>query len=62
MKVNDLEYKKFAKEHLRYYEQRASDFPSRFLTWFLEHIFRLDPLEADDAKVDAKHDKGIDAV
>lgn len=62
MKVDDLEYNKFAKEHLRYYEQRGSDFPSRFLTWFLEHIFRLDPLEADDAKVDAKHDKGVDAV
>lgn len=62
MQVDDLEYRKFAREHLRYYEQRASDFPSRFLTWFLEHIFRLDPIEADDAKVDAKHDKGIDAV
>ncbi|KEZ21167.1 AIPR protein [Sphingobium yanoikuyae] len=62
MKVDDLEFSKFAKDHLRYYEQRGSDFPSRFLTWFLEHIFRLDPLEADDAKVDAKHDKGVDAV
>lgn len=62
MKASDLEHKKFAKDHLRYYEQRANDFPSRFLTWFLEHIFRLDPLEADDAKVDAKHDKGVDAV
>ena len=62
MKVDDLEYSKFTEDHLRYYEQRGSDFPSRFLTWFLEHIFRLDPLEADDAKVDAKHDKGVDAV
>lgn len=62
MNVDDLKYNRFANEHLRYYEQRGSDFPSRFLTWFLEHIFRLDPLEADDAKVDAKHDKGIDAV
>ncbi len=62
MKTSDLQYDTLSKGHLRYYEQRASDFPARFLKWFLEHIFRLDPIEADDATVDAKHDKGIDAI
>lgn len=62
MKTHDLQLQKFADEYLRYYEQRAGDFPGRFLKWFLEHIFRLDALEADDATVDSKHDKGIDAI
>ena len=28
----------------------------------MEHILRLDEFEADDAAVDAKHDKGVDAI
>jgi len=62
MKPQDLQHQAFSKQHLKYYEHRAGDFSGRFLRWFLEHIFRLDPLEADDAAVDAKHDKGVDAI
>ncbi len=62
MKPKDLQFHSFSVNQLKYYEHRAGDFSGRFLRWFLEHIFRLDPLEADDAAVDAKHDKGIDAI
>jgi hypothetical protein len=62
VEVSDLTFGAFSKSHLKYYEGRASDFPGRFLRWFLEHMLRLDEFEADDAAVDAKHDKGIDAI
>tara|TARA_R110002124_G_scaffold284368_1_gene461543 strand:- start:52072 stop:53772 length:1701 start_codon:yes stop_codon:yes gene_type:complete len=62
MKPSDLQYQNFSEDHLKYYEHRAADFSGRFLRWFLENIFRLDPQDADDASVDAKHDKGIDAI
>lgn len=62
MNVKDLQHNAFSVNHLKYYEHRAADFSGKFLRWFLEHIFRLDPLEADDAAVDAKHDKGVDAI
>lgn len=62
MKPKDLQFQALAKNHLKYYEHRADDFSGQFLLWFLEHIFRLDPIEADDAAVDAKHDKGVDAI
>lgn len=44
------------------YADRAPDFAKRFLKWFLENILRLDEFETDDACVDAKHDKGVDAI
>jgi hypothetical protein len=59
---SDLQHSVFAEAHLKHYEARSSDFSGRFLKWFLEHIMRLDSQEADDACVDAKHDKGIDAI
>ncbi len=62
MNVSDLKHAKFLKQHLKYYENRASDFSGQFLRWFLEHMLRLDEFEADDAAVDAKHDKGVDAI
>lgn len=62
MKSDELQFKTFSSSHLKYYENRAADFSGRFLRWFLEQIFRLDPQEADDASVDAKHDKGVDAI
>jgi AIPR protein/Restriction endonuclease len=62
VKMDDLKHSKFSVEHLKYYENRAADFSGRFLRWFLEHILRLDEFEADDAAVDAKHDKGVDAI
>lgn len=62
MKIVDLNYGAFAEHHLKPYEKRAPDFSGRFIRWFLEHIYRLEEIDADDACVDAKHDKGVDAI
>lgn len=62
MKATDLSHGVFSVHHLNGYEKRAPDFSGRFVRWFLEHIFRLDEIDADDACVDAKHDKGVDAI
>ncbi|AKC88058.1 AIPR family protein [Pseudoxanthomonas suwonensis] len=62
MKVVDLNYGAFSEHHLKPYEKRAPDFSGRFIRWFLEHIYRLEEVDADDACVDAKHDKGVDAI
>lgn len=62
MKVHDLNHNALSKQELKPYERRAPDFSGRFLRWFLENIFRLEEIDADDACVDAKHDKGVDAI
>ena len=62
MKVADLNHSAFSEQHLKPYEKRAQDFSGRFIRWFLEHIYRLEEIDADDACVDAKHDKGVDAI
>ncbi|OLO04623.1 AIPR family protein [Salinicola socius] len=62
MKPSELKQEIFHEKHLKYYNTRSSDFSGRFLKWFLENILRLDEFETDDACVDAKHDKGIDAI
>lgn len=62
MKFTNLNYNDFSSHELKPYEQRAPDFSGRFIRWFLEHIYRLDKSDADDACVDAKHDKGVDAI
>ena len=33
-----------------------------FLNWFLENIYRLDSVAADDAICDSQNDKGIDGI
>ena len=62
MKVINLNHNAFAEHELKPYEKRAPDFSGRFIRWFLENIFRLEEIDADDACVDAKHDKGVDAI
>ncbi|MBK1664791.1 hypothetical protein CKO38_08435 [Rhodospirillum rubrum] len=62
MKPEQLKHSIFSTTLEKQYGSRAPDFSKRFLKWFLENIFRLDEFETDDACVDAKHDKGIDAV
>lgn len=62
MKVKDLNHNAFSDHELIPYEKRAPDFSSRFIRWFLENIYRLEEIDADDACVDAKHDKGVDAI
>jgi hypothetical protein len=62
MNSADLNHNAFSEQHLKPYEKRAPDFSGRFIRWFLEHIYRLEEVDADDACVDAKHDKGVDAI
>lgn len=62
MKISDLNHNSFSEKELKPYEKRAPDFSGRFIRWFLENIYRLDESAADDACVDAKHDKGVDAI
>lgn len=62
MNIEDLKHSNFAGILDKHYSDRAPDFSKRFLKWFLENIFRLDEFSADDACVDAKHDKGVDAI
>jgi len=62
MKVTDLNYNAFSEHELKPYEKRAPDFSGRFIRWFLENIYRLEEITADDACVDSKHDKGVDAI
>lgn len=62
MKAKDLNHNAFSAKELKPYEKRAPDFSGRFLRWFLENIYRLEAIDADDACVDAKHDKGVDAI
>lgn len=62
MKVTDLNHNAFSEHELKPYEKRAPDFSGRFIRWFLENIYRLEEITADDACVDSKHDKGVDAI
>jgi hypothetical protein len=62
MKITDLNHNAFSEHELKPYEKRAPDFSGRFVRWFLENIYRLEEVDADDACVDAKHDKGVDAI
>ena len=62
MKATDLNHNAFSESELKSYEKRAPDFSGRFMRWFLENIYRLEEIDADDACVDAKHDKGVDAI
>ena len=62
MKITDMSFDAMTKNHLKGYAKRSPDFSGQFTRWFLENIFRLEPADADDACVDAKHDKGVDAI
>ena len=62
MKVENLNHNVLSEHELKPYEKRAPDFSGRFIRWFLENIFRLEEIDADDACVDANHDKGVDAI
>lgn len=62
MEIKNLNHNAFSEHELKPYEKRAPDFSGRFIRWFLENIYRLEEIDADDACVDAKHDKGVDAI
>lgn len=62
MEVDDLKFAALTQNHLKPYRKRAPTESLQFLKWVLEHIFRQDPQDADDACVDAKQDKGVDGI
>ena len=62
MQANDLRFSNLDAIVLVGYENRGSDLSKRFLRWFLENVFRIEPQDADDAVVDSKQDTGIDGI
>lgn len=61
MKPNALSYENL-KKLLAPYEEKQRGESVSFLNWFLENIFRLDSVTADDAICDRKNDRGIDGI
>lgn len=61
MKVEDLEYGTLSKILIPYVAKGLPE-SAAFLDWFLEHIFRLDDVAAQDAICDKSNDKGIDGI
>lgn len=61
MSPDDLKYENLQKI-LAVYEEKGRGESIAFLNWFLENIFRLDPVDADDAICDRPNDRGIDGV
>ena len=62
MDATDLTYSKLESKVLKGYENRGSNLSKRFLRWFMENVFRIEPQEADDAVIDGSQDKGIDGI
>lgn len=62
MDIEELAFTNLAQHILKPYQKRAATESSQFLRWFLEHLFRLDLQDADDACVDNKQDKGVDGL
>jgi hypothetical protein len=61
MKPEALEYKAIGKL-LKAYTAKGRPESSSFLNWFLENLYRLDDISADDAICDNPNDKGIDGI
>jgi hypothetical protein len=61
MQKDDLLYKGVASLVAAYAPKGRSESAS-FLNWFLENIYRLNDVEADDAICDKSNDKGIDGI
>jgi hypothetical protein len=61
MKEADLEYGSLVKL-IQPYQSKGRSESATFLNWFLEQIYRLDNVAADDAICDEFNDKGIDGV
>jgi hypothetical protein len=62
MQASDLRFSNLDATVLKGYEDRGPDLSKRFLKWFLENVFRLEPQDADDTVIDSKQDKGIDGI
>lgn len=61
MKAEDLEYANLTKIIAPYVAKGLPE-SAAFLDWFLEHIFRLDDVDAQDSICDTSNDKGIDGI
>jgi hypothetical protein len=61
MQPKDLEYANL-KKVIASYEVKGRSESASFLNWFLENVYRLDDVAADDAICDQSNDKGIDAI
>ncbi|WP_210421480.1 hypothetical protein [Hoeflea halophila] len=61
MKPEDLTYSSL-KNSLAVYEEKGRGEAISFLNWFLENIFRLEGVDADDAICDKPNDRGIDGI
>jgi len=57
----DLEYENL-QVVLKPYAAKGRTDSASFLNWFLENIYRLDDVAADDAICDSSNDKGIDGI
>lgn len=60
MEAADLEYTTVVTRIAPFIRGRGESIG--FLSWFLQNIFRLDDVEAEDAICDAQNDKGIDGI
>ncbi|WP_202033533.1 AIPR family protein [Agrobacterium larrymoorei] len=61
LKPEELQYENL-KSVINSFEDKGREEARSFLNWFLENIFRLDPIEADDCICDKPNDRGIDAI
>lgn len=61
MNADELKYGNL-KAMLTRYEEKGRGESIAFLNWFLENIFRLESVEADDAICDRPNDRGIDGL
>jgi hypothetical protein len=61
MKDADLEYAKMVTT-IKPYTDKGRPISIAFLNWFLEHIYRLDQVTAEDAICDKNNDRGIDGI
>ena len=61
MQANDLTYDGL-KKLIEPYAHKGRSESASFLNWFLENVYRLGDVEADDAICDEHNDKGIDGI
>jgi hypothetical protein len=57
----DLEYAKMVAT-IKPFTDKGRPISIAFLNWFLEHIYRLDQVAAEDAICDKSNDRGIDGI
>lgn len=61
VKPSELEYGNL-KPQLASFEEKGRGEAIAFINWFLENIYRLDPVDADDCICDFSNDRGVDGI